>query len=187
MRGGAEFNGSVDEDTERPPAITEESETGQRKRVLREKRILPFGIARNRLLYAAQTLRVPVRIVETLKEAHIFVTTKQYYRKRPKVVTDAERRGIPLYVLRANTSTQIETFLTDIFELSKGDIDPLSRAMGEAAEAINTVLQGEPSVSLAPQESFIRKYQHEMARKANLRSESFGNEPNRSVRIFRDA
>ncbi len=43
-----------------------------------------LGVAQNRLLHAAQTLRVPVRIVDNLKEAHIFVTTKQYYRKRPR-------------------------------------------------------------------------------------------------------
>ncbi len=74
----------------------------------------PFGVAQNRLLHAAQTLRVPVRIVDNLKEAHIFVTTTVL--PQAPAVTDAERRGIPIHVLRANTLAQLETFLTDTFQ-----------------------------------------------------------------------
>jgi hypothetical protein len=159
---------------------------GRGHRKLQEKRIYPFGVARNRLLRAAQNLRVPIKLVDNLKEAHIFVTTKQYYRKRPRVVVDAERRGVPMYVVRANTSAQIETFLSDIFELSQEEVDPFNLAMGEAEAAISRVLEGEQAVNLSPQDSFVRRYQHEMARKANLSSRSFGKEPYRSVRIYRE-
>jgi hypothetical protein len=121
-----------------------------------------------------------------LKEAHVFVTTKQYYRKRPRVITDAERRGVPIYVLRANTSAQLETFLKDLFELSTEESDPLTLAIGEAENAISRVLEGEQSVNLSPQNAFVRRYQHEAARKANLTSRSFGDEPYRAVRIYRE-
>ena len=163
-----------------------EPPAGRERRKLQERRILPFGVAQNRLLHAAQTLHVPVRIVDNLKEAHIFVTTKQYYRKRPRAVTDAERRGIPIYVLRANTQAQLETFLTDTFKLSDDETDTLSSAMEEAENAIGRVLQGEHAVNLAPQTAFIRRYQHEMAQKANLVSRSTGEEPFRSVQILRE-
>ena len=114
------------------------------------------------------------------------MTTKQYYRRRPRAVTDAERRGIPIYVLRANTQAQLETFLTDTFKLSADETDTLSLAMEEAESAIGRVLQGEHAVSLAPQNAFIRRYQHEMAQKASLISRSTGEEPNRSVQILRE-
>lgn len=156
------------------------------RKALQERRILPFGVAQNRLLHAAQTLHVPIRIVDNLKEAHIFVTTKQYYRKRPRAITDAERRGIPIYVLRANTLAQLETFLTDTFKLSADETDTLSLAMEEAEDAIGRVLQGEHAVSLSPQNAFIRRYQHEMAQKASLVSRSTGEEPYRSVQIMRE-
>ncbi len=65
-----------------------EPRAGREPRKLQERRILPFGVAQNRLLHAAQTLHVPVRIVDNLKEAHIFVTTKQYYRRRPRAVPE---------------------------------------------------------------------------------------------------
>ena len=155
-------------------------------RKLQEKRIFAFGVARNRLLHAAASLHVPVRVVDNLKEAHIFVTTKQYYRKRPRAVTDAERRGIPIYVLRANTLAQLETFLSDTFKLSDGETDAFSLAMVEAEDAIGRVLQGEHAVDLSPQNAFVRRYQHEMAKKAHLISRSTGEEPYRSVQIFRE-
>lgn len=159
---------------------------GRGRRTLQERRIYPFGVARNRLLRAAQSLRVPVNLVENLKEAEVFVTTKQYYRKRPRVIVDAERRGVPIYVLRANTSAQLETFLSDTFELSQQETDPFAVAMDEAEDAISRVLEGEQAVNLSPQSSFVRRYQHELAQRANLNSRSFGKEPYRSVRIYRE-
>ena len=160
-------------------------EPSQDQRQLAEKRIYPFGVARNRLLRAAQVLHVPVRVVDNLRDAHIFVTTKQYYRKRPRVVTDAERRGVPIYVLRANTTAQLEIFLNDTFDLKEGKADAFTLAMGEAEDAIRRVLEGEESVRLSPQNAFIRRYQHEMAHKAKLGSRSFGKEPYRGVQIYR--
>jgi hypothetical protein len=170
----------------RPDGSYTAAPEGRSRRKLKEKRIYPFGVARNRLLRAAQNLRVPIRIVDNLKEAHVFVTTKQYYRKRPRVVVDAERRGVPIYVLRANTSAQLETFLTDTFELTEREADPFALAMNETESAISRVLEGEQAVNLAPQNAFVRRYQHEKAREANLNSRSFGKEPYRSVRIYRE-
>ena len=99
---------------------------------------------------------------------------------------DAERRGIPLYVLRANTTTQMETLLGDTFGLPEKDMDPMTRAMGEAEDAISRVLNGDQSINLTPQSAVVRRYQHEMARESNLNSRSFGKEPYRGVRIYRN-
>ncbi len=123
--------------------------------------MLPFGVAQNRLLHAAQTLHVPVRIVDNLKEAHIFVTTKQYYRRRPRAVTDAERRGIPIYVLRANTQAQLETFLTDTFKLAADETDSCRwrwkrRKRHRSSAPRRTRREPRP-------QTLRRRYQHEMA------------------------
>ena len=165
--------------------VASSTERSLNRRRVKEKRIYAFGVARNRLIGASQSLRVPVRIVENLGDAQVFVTSKQYYRKRPKVVADAERRGVPIYVLRANTVAQMESFLTDLFQLSEEEVDPFTRAMHETEDAIHRVLGGAEAVDLSPQNSFIRRYQHEMVSKANLESQSYGKEPNRNVRIFR--
>ncbi len=56
----------------------------------------------------------------------------------------------------------------------------------ETQAAINAVLNGERWVELPPATSSIRRLQHQMARQANLASHSYGKEPNRRVRIFRE-
>ncbi len=158
-----------------------------RHRRMEEITIYPFAVARNRLLNAARALGVPIRLVETPNEAQVVLTTKSAYRRHPKVLADAERRRIPVYVLRSNTMAQMEAFLTDIFNLGRNDADiAFERAMRETEEAIRRVLQGGGAVDLSPQNAYIRRYQHEMAREADLLSRSFGKEPYRHVRIYRE-
>jgi predicted RNA-binding protein Jag len=48
------------------------------------------------------------------------------------------------------------------------------------------VLNGERYVDMPPAAPAIRRIQHEMAREAELVSHSYGKEPRRHVRIFRD-
>jgi hypothetical protein len=123
--------------------------------------------------------------VDELGQADAFVTTKGFFRKRPRLITDAERKGIPVYVLRANTVAQMEACLSDI--AAENHLPgPLTPALREADHAIRRILDGEADeVELSPQNAFIRRQQHEMAREAGLSSYSVGEEPNRRVRITR--
>jgi stage III sporulation protein SpoIIIAA len=149
--------------------------------------VFAYGVARNRLADVAKQLRVPVEVVDDLEAAQALVTLKNYYRRRPRLIVDAERMGKAIYVLRANTLTQIEDFLADIFQLhSIEPEDPLDAAMREAEDAIRRIQSGARSVDLTPQNSYIRRKQHDLARAAHLVSHSYGNEPQRRVRIFRD-
>jgi len=153
---------------------------------LKTLHIFPYGIARNRLERAAQMLQVPVEIVEDLGSAEVLVTTKQHYRQRPKIVADAERRGAPVYVLRANTAAQMESFLAELFHISLEGDEAFERAMRETEEAIRRIGMGATMIDLAPQNAYIRRYQHEMAREAHLSSESFGKDPYRHVRLLQE-
>ncbi len=150
-------------------------------------RIFPFGAARNRLRQAAKRLHVPALLVDNLGEADVLVTLRSYYRKRQKVVAQAENRRMPIYVLRSNTVSQMEHFLTDLFNLQGTGIeDPsLEEAIQEAQQAVQAVLDGARSVDLSPASSYVRRLQHQMARQANLVSHSYGKEPRRRVRILR--
>jgi len=148
-------------------------------------RILPYGVARNRLERAARRMRVPVYMAKDIGQAEVLITTKGFYRKRPRLVVDAERRGLPIYVLRANTVAQMEACLSDIFELEGRPSAALDEALREAEEAIRQVLGDVPEMELSPQSAYIRRRQHELARAAHLASASQGKEPYRQVRIFR--
>ncbi|RMF78743.1 MAG: AAA family ATPase, partial [Chloroflexi bacterium] len=136
-------------------------------RALQTLHIYAYGVARNRLYQSAKRLNVPLIIVDDFDEADAIVTLKNHYRQRPRLIADAERIGKPIYVLRANTVSQMESFLIDLFELESGSHDPFGQAIREAKEAIKQIRGGNvDSVDLAPQNSTIRKRQHQMASKA---------------------
>lgn len=155
---------------------------------LKPVNIYPFGVARNRLIQAAKQLNVPARIVRDLKDADTLLTLRKYYRERQQPVVEAEQRGMPIFVLRSNTIQQMEQFLVDLYNLTSSDAQPgQERAVVDQTQAaIQSVLNGERWIDLAPATATIRRLQHEMARQADLVSHSYGKEPNRHVRIFRE-
>ncbi len=151
-------------------------------------RIYPYGVARSRLIQAAKHLGVPALMVRELDEAEVVMTLRTYYRSRQRTILDAEERGLSIYVLRANTVNQMEQSLADLFNLSLSS-SPSSDWEEVAAQtqiAIESVLNGRRYVDLPPANSTIRRLQHEMARQADLVSHSYGKDPNRRVRIFRE-
>ncbi len=147
--------------------------------------VYAYGVARNRLLQAARRLRARINLVNNLGDADVLVTLKSYYRKRSQLIRDAERRRTPVYVLRANTVTQMESFLVQALKLDEleGD-DPFEEGIADVERAIQMIQSGQQSVDLRPVSRAIRAYQHQMVRQANLVSHSYGKEPNRYVRIF---
>jgi stage III sporulation protein SpoIIIAA len=157
-------------------------------RSLQPLKIYPYGVARNRLLQAAKRLGVPAVVVNDAGEAEVLVTLRSYYRKRQRPIVDAEYRNVPIYVLRANTVNQMQQFLSDLFNLSvdsSGD-SGLEPVIQETQAAIQAVMNGERWVELTPAVSSVRRLQHQMAREANLFSHSYGKDPRRRVRIFRE-
>jgi len=155
---------------------------------LQTVRVFAYGVARNRLMQAAKRLGVPAVIVTDVDEADALVTLRTYYRNREQTVMDAEHRGMPIYVLRANTVAQVEQFLGDLYNISEQQHprDSMDSVREETQQAISAVLNGERWVDLPPGTSLVRRLQHELARNAELVSHSYGKEPRRHVRIFRE-
>jgi hypothetical protein len=91
-------------------------------------------------------------------------------------------------VLKTNTVAQMEQSLVAMQErLGDGGGPPIQHAMQETEDAIAGVLNGnDDNVELTPQNSYIRRLQHQMAQRYNLASRSEGREPHRRVRISRD-
>lgn len=155
--------------------------------IVQPLRIYPFGVARNRLTQATKRLGVPALFVRDIGDAELLITLRTYYRKRQRVITDAENRGIPIYVLRSNTINQMEQALVEMFNLSaEAPPNNWDQVIQRTQSAIEAVLNGRRWVDLAPASAAIRRTQHEMARQAQLVSHSYGREPSRRVRIFRE-
>jgi len=82
----------------------------------------------------------------------------------------------------------MQKFLSDLYNISSenGEEQTVEHALQETQGAISAVLNGERWIELPPAMSYVRRLQHDMARQANLTSHSYGKEPNRRVRIFRE-
>ncbi|MDA0988981.1 MAG: AAA family ATPase [Chloroflexi bacterium] len=147
-------------------------------------KVLPFGVSKSRVAQIVQTTRMPIQLVENMDRADVILTTKQFFRKMPKLLKSAEEAGRAIFVLRRNSLPQIRDFLLSVSR-EKGWEDPVERAVREAEEAAKQVHSGQETVALMPQAAYIRRLQHQIAQELSLTSISVGNDPNRRVTISR--
>ena len=85
-------------------------------------RLFPFGVSRSRMEHAiANSATDMVRLVRHLAQADVVVTLRSFHRKRARVLRDAEARGLPVYVLRNNTVTQMEACLATLLDMERPD------------------------------------------------------------------
>ncbi len=148
-------------------------------------RVFSYGVNRDRLLETARTLGIGAEVTATVQEADMVLTTKVHYRKRGESLQYAQEKGLPIYVLRKNSQVQMEQFLKSLSAGWGGDgRQRITEAMEETEEAVVQVIDGGPSVELAPQSSYVRRLQHQLAERYNLGSASLGREPQRRVVIF---
>jgi predicted RNA-binding protein Jag len=66
-------------------------------------------------------------------------------------------------------------------------VDDEELAMREAEEAVYQVMLHHKSIELSPQSSYVRRLQHQIVEKYHLQSRSTGIEPNRRVRVYKEA
>ena len=145
-------------------------------------RIFPYAVSKAKLERALRKFRVSAYIVEDLDDADMVVTLKAQERRQPRRLRDAHARGIPFYVVRSNTITQMENFLSTLF----GVDDPTAgddAALREVEEGIEEALEQGHPVELSPQNNHLRRLQHQVIERYGLTSESRGEEPYRRVVI----
>lgn len=146
-----------------------------------------FGVNRMRLAQMAKEMNLDLDIVDNLYDAGVFVTSKDYYRRKTQKIREAESANLPIYVLRSNTPPQMRQLLNTIYPQAGADkTDYFTLALGEAEEAVKQVKAGQEAVELSPQSAYIRRLQHLIAERSNLSSHSLGKDPNRRVRIYKE-
>ena len=178
---------NIEQAKPKPAAEQQKRAIGARKAPVmsRVTRIYPYGISLNRLEQAIKELHLPATVTKDMRNADVVMTMKNYYRKKPAPIREAEEFGKPVYVLKSNNVLQMEQVLANIYDLDVQE-DPLDAAMRETEDAINQVLIDSQPVELSPQNAYIRRIQHQMAEKFKLTSKSQGKEPHRRVKIYKE-
>ncbi len=151
-----------------------------------QHRFYIFGVNRARLEQIAREMNITLDIVNNLGDADLFVTSKNYYRRKPQKVRDAETTSMPIYVLKSNTPPQLRQMLHNIYPVITSDrADHFELALGEAETAVEQVKSGQETVELSPQSAYIRRLQHLIADRNALTSQSVGKGPDRRVTIYK--
>jgi hypothetical protein len=148
--------------------------------------IMPYGVNKGKLQQVVRITRAPVELVDNINKADLLLTTKNYYRRKTHALQMAEQKGKPVYVLRRNTSPQIEQFIQAVTRRSGSTrrTPVMDVAVSEAEDAASRIQSGEHEVELNPQRAYVRHLQHEIAEKHGLSSSSTGKEPSRHVVFY---
>jgi stage III sporulation protein SpoIIIAA len=162
-----------------PSPYVHEDISPEPERQIGKLNLFSYAVSRNRLEQAIVDLNLPVNLVENLDQADLVLTLRGQYRKMPKRLREAERRGMRVYTIRSNTYVQVKRFLEDLFNRRTE-----GKALVEAEEAAQKVLAQGQAVELSPQNSYLRMLQHNLAERYQLSSQSRGEEPQRYVVFY---
>ena len=163
-------------------SITSGEQRGKPASNKQKLRVYLFGINRPILEQAAHEKGLDVDIVNDLRYSNLLITTKNYFRRKPQKIRDAEMQGIPVYAIRGNSLQQLRHCLDTIYAGPRDEM--VDSALDEALHAIEDVKNGRGEIELSPQNAFIRRLQHMLAERHDVISRSSGKEPERRVRIL---
>ncbi|MBR8834966.1 MAG: AAA family ATPase [Stigonema ocellatum SAG 48.90 = DSM 106950] len=161
--------------------------------------IYPYGVSRSQLEQVVQVLNLPVEMTKDLDTADAILALRSHVKNHAKLRQLAKARQLPIHMIKSSTIPQITRGLRRLLNiddpdtaddqelqlfLHKGSDDEID-ALEEARLAVEQIVipKGQP-VELLPRSAQVRKMQHELVEHYRLKSHSFGEEPNRRLRIY---
>ncbi|MBW4575679.1 MAG: AAA family ATPase [Aphanothece sp. CMT-3BRIN-NPC111] len=161
--------------------------------------VYPYGISRQQLDQVIEVLNLPVVLTKDMDSADAVVALRSHVKNHSKLRHISKARQLPIYSLKASTIPQITRALRRVLGMDdpnqpdttdlrlfaqKGSEDEIE-ALEEARLAVEQIVipKGQP-VELLPRSAQVRKMQHELVEHYRLKSNSFGDEPNRRLRIY---
>ncbi|MEG4572817.1 R3H domain-containing nucleic acid-binding protein [Microcoleus sp. N3A4] len=161
--------------------------------------VYPYGIARHQLEQVISTLNLPVLLTKDIESADVVLALRSNVRNQSKLRHLAKTRQVPLHTIKAGTIPHVARALRRLLDMDdpgtpevadlalfarSGSSDELE-ALEETRLAVEQIVipKGQP-VELLPRSPNVRKMQHELVEHYHLKSHSFGEEPNRRLRIY---
>jgi stage III sporulation protein SpoIIIAA len=161
--------------------------------------IYPYGVSRHQLEQVISVLTLPVVLTKDIDSADAILALRSHVKNHAKLRQMAKARHVPIHVIKSSTIPQITRGLRRLLNMDDPEIgddrelqlllhrggDDEMDALEEARLAVEQIVipKGQP-VELLPRSSQVRKMQHELVEHYRLKSDSFGEEPNRRLRIY---
>ena len=180
---------SLDEKIEHPESLKFSfSRQKYVEEVKKYKKIYLYAVSRSIAEKVIERLDLNAEITRNIDDADIVIAHKNFIKGGAKVLSTAEENRLQIFYVKTNSMAQIQKVIKealDIAELNERQsfYDITEKALDEAKAAIEKVLAGEGDVELTPQNTQIRKLQHELVEQHNLESKSVGEGESRHLRI----
>ncbi|NEO27384.1 MAG: AAA family ATPase, partial [Kamptonema sp. SIO4C4] len=161
--------------------------------------VYSYGIGRSQLEHAIQVLNLPVVLTKEMGNADVVLALRSQIKNHSKLRQTAKAKQIPIHAVKSSTISQVTKALRrvvgiddlktpealDLRLFTQNGGDDELEALEEARLAVEQIVlpQGQP-VELLPRSPKVRKMQHELVEHYRLQSNSFGEEPNRRLRIY---
>ncbi|MEW6765731.1 MAG: R3H domain-containing nucleic acid-binding protein [Pseudomonadota bacterium] len=147
-------------------------------------RIYPYAISRDQVERVLRDLRLDARTVPHPDGADMIVALRARG-DDPRLQQLVRATGIPLHLVKKNTTAQISRLLREVFhQFPDLEEDEAREALLEAEEGIRRALEEGVVVELAPRSSALRQLQHKLVVQHRMVAESFGSEPQRRLAIY---
>jgi len=199
IAGESEFERLLDESLDQPDRFDYGSSKAGPNGEDLPLHVYPYGVSRHQLEQVIQVLNLPVVLTKDIDSADSILALRSHVKNQSKLRHVARVRQVPINMIKASTIPQITRALrrlldmddpstTDEYELGlfaqSGSEDEID-ALEEARLAVEQIVipKGQP-VELLPRSAKVRKMQHELVEHYRLKSNSFGEEPNRRLRIY---
>jgi stage III sporulation protein SpoIIIAA len=146
-------------------------------------RIYPYALSRELLERVIRDQRIHARAVVRPEFADMVIALRSRA-DDARLKRLLEQTGLPLHMVKSNSSAQLRKLLQNVFNIMHGIEDEEVRdAVREAEHAIQRVLNDRVAVALAPRRPTVRKLQHRMIARHQLVAQSEGSEPMRHLVI----
>ncbi|MBU7584114.1 MAG: AAA family ATPase [Nostoc sp. TH1S01] len=161
--------------------------------------VYPYGVSRHQLEQVVSVLTLPVVLTKDIDSADAILALRSHVKNHAKLRQMAKARHVPIHMIKASTIPQITRGLRRLLNIDEPEIaddrelqlflhsgsDDEIDALEEARLAVEQIVipKGQP-VELLPRSPQVRKMQHELVEHYRLKSHSFGEEPNRRLRIY---
>jgi stage III sporulation protein SpoIIIAA len=161
--------------------------------------VYPYGVSRHHLEQVITTLNLPVAPTKDIDNADAVLALRSHVKNHARLRQMAKSHQVPIHTIKASTIPQIARGLRRMLNIDdpassdangmnlflQNDSDDEWEALEEARLAVEQIVipKGQP-VELLPRPAGVRKMQHELVEHYRLKSRSFGDEPNRRLRIY---
>lgn len=153
------------------------------------KKIYLYAVSRTIVEKVIERLDLKAEITRSIEDADIVIAHKNFAKGGAKVLSTANDYRLQIFYVKTNSMAQIQKVLKEALDIVAtsetlyGYYDDTERALDEAKNGINKILAGAKEVELSPQNTHIRKLQHELVEQHNMTSKSVGEGSNRHLRI----